>query len=52
MHNQIIGSFIFAESAITADICLDMLKHYVVPQLEELERGLWFSKAVPLRTGV
>ena len=33
MHNQIIGPFIFAESTITANIYLDMLKHYVVPQL-------------------
>ena len=33
MHNQIIGPFIFAESIITVNIYLDMLKHYVVPQL-------------------
>ena len=32
MHDQIIGPFIFAESTITANIYLDMLKHYVVPQ--------------------
>ena len=32
MYNQIIGSFIFAESTNTANIYLDMLKHYVVPQ--------------------
>ena len=39
-HNQIIGPFVFAESTITANICLDMLKHYVVPQLEEFQP--WF----------
>ena len=32
MHNQIICPFIFAASIIRADICLDMLKHYVVPR--------------------
>ena len=37
MHNQIIGLFIFAKSTITANIYLDMLKHYVVPQLEEFQ---------------
>ena len=37
MHNQIIAPFIFAESTITADIYLDMLKHYVVPQLEKFQ---------------
>ena len=35
VHNQIIGPFIFAKSTITANIYLDVLKHYVVPQLEE-----------------
>ena len=29
MHNQIIGPFVFAESTITANIYLDMLKYYV-----------------------
>ena len=42
MHNQVIGLFIFAESSITADIYLDMLKHYVVPQLEEFQPWVVF----------
>ena len=37
MYNQIIGPFIFAESTITADLYLDMLKHYIVPQLKEFQ---------------
>ena len=44
MHNQIIGPFIFAESAITANIYLDMLKHYVVPQLEEFQPRVVFQQ--------
>ena len=43
MHNQIIGPFIFAESTITANIYLDMLKHYVVPQLEEFQPRVVFQ---------
>ena len=44
MHNQIIGLFIFAECSITADIHLDMLKHYVVPQLEEFQPWVVFQQ--------
>ena len=44
MHNQIIGPFIFAESTITANIYLDMLKHYVVPQLEEFQPWVVFQQ--------
>ena len=44
MHNQIIGRFIFAESTITANIYLDMLKHYVVPQLEEFQPRVVFQQ--------
>ena len=44
MHNQIIGPFIFAESTITANIYLDMLKHYVVPQLEEFQPRVVFQQ--------
>ena len=44
MHNQIIGPFIFAESTITANIYLDMLKHYVVPQLEEFQPRFVFQQ--------
>ena len=44
MHNQIIGPFIFAESTITANIYLDMLKHYVVPQLEEIQPRVVFQQ--------
>ena len=44
MHNHIIGPFIFAESTITADIYLDMLKHYVVLQLEEFQPWVVFQQ--------
>ena len=44
MHNQIIGPFIFAESTIIANIYLDMLKHYVVPQLEEFQPRVVFQQ--------
>ena len=44
MHNQIIGPFIFAESTITANIYLNMLKHYVVPQLEEFQPRVVFQQ--------
>ena len=44
MHNQIIGPFIFAESTVTANIYLDMLKHYVVPQLEEFQLRVVFQQ--------
>ena len=44
MHNQIIGPFIFAESIITANIYLDMLKYYVVSQLEEFQPWVVFQQ--------
>ena len=44
MHNQIIGPFIFAESTITANVYLDMLKHYVIPQLEEFQPRVVFQQ--------
>ena len=44
MHNQIIGPFIFAETTITANIYLDMLKHDVVPQLEEFQPRVVFQQ--------
>ena len=44
MHNQIIGQLIFAESTITANIYLDILKHYVVPQLEEFQPRVVFQQ--------
>ena len=47
MHNQIIGPFIFAESTITANIYLDMLKHYVVSQLEEFQPRVVFQQDGP-----
>ena len=46
MHNQIIGTFIFAESTITTNIYLNMLKHYVVPQLEEFQPWVVFQQDV------
>ena len=53
MHNQIIGPFIFAESTITANIYLDMLKHYVVPQLEEFQPRVVFQQdGAPLHWGL
>ena len=44
MHKQIIGLFIFVESTITADIYLNMLKHYVVPQLKEFQLWVVFQQ--------
>jgi len=44
MHNQIIGQLIFAESTITANIYVDRLKHYVVPQLEEFQPRVVFQQ--------
>ena len=44
MHNQIIGAFIFAESTITRGNYLDMLKHYVVSQLEEFHTWVGFQQ--------
>ena len=44
MHNQIIGPCILAESTITADIYLDTLKHYVVPQFEEFQPWAVFQQ--------
>ena len=51
MHNQIIGPFIFAESTITANIYLDMLKHYVVPQLEEFQPRVVSARRCPSTLG-
>ena len=44
IHNQIIKPFFFTESTITADIYLDMLKHSVVPQLEEFQPWVVFQQ--------
>ena len=44
MHNQINGPFIFAKSAITANIYLNMLKHNVVPQLEKFQPWVVFQQ--------
>ena len=44
MHNQIIGLFIFAESTMTADINLDMLKHYFVFQLKGFQPWVVFQQ--------
>ena len=53
MHNQIFGSFIFAESTITAVMYLDMLKHYVVPQLQKLQLWIVFpQESVPPHWGM
>ena len=53
MHDQIIGPFIFSESTTTANIYLDMLKHYVVPQLEEFQPWFVFQQdGVPPHLGL
>ena len=53
MHNQIIGLFIFTESTIIADNYLDMLKHYVVLQLEEFQPWVVFQQGgAPLHWGL
>ena len=52
MHNQIIGPFIFAESTITANIYLNMLKHYVVPQEEFQPRVVFQQDGAPPHWGL
>ena len=44
MHNQIIQPVNFAIFTITANIHLDMLKHYIAPQLEELQQWVKFQQ--------
>ena len=44
IYNQIIKPLFFTESTITADIYLDMLKHSVVPQLEEFQPWVVFQQ--------
>ena len=51
MHNHIIGPFVFAESTITANIYLDMLKHFVVPQLEEFQPWVVSARQCPSTLG-
>ena len=51
MHSQIIEPFVFAESTITADIYLNILKLYVVSQIEEFQPWVVFQQdgALPHR---
>ena len=44
MHDKIIGPFFFAESSISANIYLDMLTHYAVPQLAEFQPNIIFQQ--------
>ena len=44
MDNQIIGPFILAKSIITADIYLNIVKHYIVPQLKEFQTWVVFQQ--------
>ena len=37
MHNRVIGPFFFCERTITANIYLDMLEHFVAPQLNDFQ---------------
>lgn len=44
MHNKIIGPFFFAELSITGNIYLDMLQHFVIPQLNDLQPRVIFQQ--------
>lgn len=44
MHNKVIGPFFFCEKTITAHIYLDVLRAYVVPQLEEYQPLVLFQQ--------
>ena len=44
VHNKIIIPFIFVEFTMRADIYLDTLKHYVIPQLEEFQWWVVFQQ--------
>lgn len=38
MHDQVVGPFMFAKKIITGITQLDMLKFYVFPQIDGIER--------------
>ena len=44
MHNQIIGPFFFNEETITANVYLDLLTEYVVPQLNDFQPNIIFQQ--------
>ena len=44
MHDKIIGPFFFAESTISANVYLDMLEHYAIPQLQEFQPYIVFQQ--------
>jgi hypothetical protein len=46
MRNRIIGPFFFIENTITANVYLDMLMNFEVPQLEDLQPHVIFQQDV------
>ena len=44
VHDEIIGSFFFAEISITAQINLDLLTEYMLPQLEQYQPQVIFQQ--------
>ncbi|GBL75773.1 hypothetical protein AVEN_155066-1 [Araneus ventricosus] len=37
LHDTVIGPFFFAETSVTANIYLDMLQSYAIPQMQHLQ---------------
>lgn len=44
LHNTVIGPFFFSENSVTADIYLDMLQLFVIPQLSDLQPNVIFQQ--------
>jgi hypothetical protein len=44
LHDRVIGPFFFHEPTVTSDTYLDMLQHFVYPQLEELQPRIIFQQ--------
>jgi hypothetical protein len=44
MHDRIIGPFFFPEKTISSDTHLNLLREFVVPQLERLQPTIIFQQ--------
>ncbi|KFM76632.1 hypothetical protein X975_21839, partial [Stegodyphus mimosarum] len=44
MHDRVIGPFFFREKRISSVACLDMLKNFLFPQLEELQPHVFLQQ--------
>ncbi|GBM93585.1 hypothetical protein AVEN_150850-1 [Araneus ventricosus] len=44
LHDIVIGPFFFAETSVTANIYLDMLQIYTVPQMQHLKPSVVFQQ--------